>query len=116
MYKRQAIKTALEKKKDVVTANKEIISKHMEELLNIAKENGVTLLFEASVGGGIPIIESIIDTIKINKINKVQGILNGTTNFILSKMTKDEMDFDDVLKIAQDMGFAEADPTADRCV
>ncbi|MGO5358089.1 homoserine dehydrogenase [Anaerofustis sp. LCP19S3_F7] len=108
-----AIKKALMKKKDVVTANKEIISKHMEELLNLAKENGVTLLFEASVGGGIPIIESIIDTIKINKINKVQGILNGTTNFILSKMTKDEMDFDEVLKIAQDMGFAEADPTAD---
>lgn len=108
-----AIKKALQLKKNVVTANKEIISKHMEELLDLAKENGVTILFEASVGGGIPIIESIIDTIKINKINKVQGILNGTTNFILSKMTKEELDFDEVLKVAQDMGFAEADPTAD---
>ncbi|EDS71910.1 homoserine dehydrogenase [Anaerofustis stercorihominis] len=108
-----AIKKALQLKKNVVTANKEIISKHMEELLGLAKENGVTILFEASVGGGIPIIESIIDTIKINKINKVQGILNGTTNFILSKMTKEELDFDEVLKVAQDMGFAEADPTAD---
>ncbi|MCR2033440.1 homoserine dehydrogenase [Anaerofustis stercorihominis] len=108
-----AIKKALQLKKNVVTANKEIISKHMEELLELAKENGVTILFEASVGGGIPIIESIIDTIKINKINKVQGILNGTTNFILSKMTKEELDFDEVLKVAQDMGFAEADPTAD---
>lgn len=107
------IRESLKKGKNVVTANKEIISKHMEELLDIAKENGVTLLFEASVGGGVPIIESIIDTIKINKINKVQGILNGTTNFILSKMTKDEEDFDEVLKVAQDMGFAEADPTAD---
>jgi len=108
-----AIKKALELKKNVVTANKEIISKHMEELLDLAKENGVTILFEASVGGGIPIIESIVDTIKINKINKVQGILNGTTNFILSKMTREELDFNEVLKTAQEMGFAEADPTAD---
>ncbi len=107
------IKMALSSKKSVVTANKEIIAKHFKELLRLAEENNVNILFEASVGGGIPIINSILETIKINKINKIQGILNGTTNFIVSKMTNEEKDFGEILKLAQDMGFAEADPTAD---
>lgn len=114
-YEREydCMKKALMAKKHVATANKEIISRHLEELLSIANENGVNLLFEASVGGGIPIIESIVETLKINKINKIQGILNGTTNYIVSKMTNEEKDFLDVLKTAQEMGFAEADPTSD---
>ena len=114
-YEREydCIKKALKSGKHVATANKEIISKHLEELLNLANENDVNLLFEASVGGGIPVIESIVQTLKINKINKIQGILNGTTNYIVSKMTNEEKDFSDVLKTAQEMGFAEADPTSD---
>ena len=107
------IKRSLSAGKNVVTANKEIIAKHIDELMALAKENGVNILFEASVGGGIPIINSLLETIKINKISKIQGILNGTTNYILTKIQKEKMDFDKVLKIAQDIGFAEADPTAD---
>ncbi|MBE6039130.1 MAG: homoserine dehydrogenase [Anaerofustis stercorihominis] len=107
------IKEALKRKKHVVTANKEVICAHIDELTNLAKENGVKLYYEGAVGGGIPIISSIIETLKINKITKIQGILNGTTNFILTKMSKEKADFAEVLKVAQELGFAEADPTAD---
>ncbi|MDO4288361.1 MAG: homoserine dehydrogenase [Eubacterium sp.] len=107
------IKRALQNKKHVVTANKAVISEYFEELLTIAAENGVILRYEASVGGGIPIIESLKEELKINRVNEVKGILNGTTNFILSKMTEEGADFDDTLKLAQSIGFAEADPTAD---
>ncbi len=107
------IKRALKSGKHVITANKEIISKHADELLALAKENNVMLLFEASVGGGIPIIGSLIEICKINKVSQIQGILNGTTNYILTKMAKENRDFEDVLKEAQQKGFAEADPTAD---
>lgn len=107
------IKRALKSGKHVITANKEIISKHADELLTLAKENNVMLLFEASVGGGIPIIGSLIEICKINKVSQIQGILNGTTNYILTKMAKENRDFEDVLKEAQQKGFAEADPTAD---
>lgn len=107
------IKKALQSKKHVVTANKAVISEYFEELLTIAAENNVILRYEASVGGGIPIIASLKEELKINRINEIKGILNGTTNFILSKMTEEGADFDDTLKVAQSIGFAEADPTAD---
>ncbi len=107
------IKESLKRKKHVVTANKEVICEHIAELTDLANENGVKLYYEGAVGGGIPIISSIVETLKINKITKIQGILNGTTNFILTKMAKEKADFDEVLKIAQELGFAEADPTAD---
>ena len=107
------ITRALKKGKNVVTANKEIVARHIEELLNLADENNVAFMFEASVAGGIPIIGSLLETLKINKVDKIQGILNGTTNFILTQMTQNNEDFDVVLKRAQDLGFAEADPTAD---
>ena len=107
------IKQSLLNKKNVVTANKEIIALHMDELLEIANRNKVKLMFEAAVGGGIPIIASVIETVKLNHITKIYGILNGTTNYILTKMNKEKSSFSEVLKQAQELGFAEADPTAD---
>ncbi|MFZ7121319.1 MAG: homoserine dehydrogenase [Eubacteriaceae bacterium] len=104
---------AMKKGKNVITANKEVVSEHMDKLINTAKENNVSFLFEASVGGGIPIITSLNQTLRINQIDEIKGILNGTTNFILTKMTEEGWSFKDTLKKAQDMGFAEADPTAD---
>ncbi len=104
---------ALNNKKHVVTANKQIISEHMDVLLKTARENNVSILFEGSVGGGIPIIDTMQQLLKINKINRITGILNGTTNFILSQMSQNGSSFDEVLAIAQNLGFAEADPTAD---
>lgn len=107
------IKRFLENKKHVVTANKDLISKHGEELLKIAKENNVKLHFEASVGGGIPIIKSINEYLAGNKIKSIKAILNGTTNFILTKMHKENISYESALKAAQELGFAEADPTSD---
>ncbi len=107
------IKQLLSQGKNVVTANKEVIAPHIDELLKLAEENNVNLMFEASVGGGIPIISSISDILRLNKINKIQGILNGTTNFILTKIAKEKREFDDILSEAQKLGFAEADPSAD---
>ena len=104
---------ALNNKKHVVTANKQIISEHLDELLNTARANDVSLLFEGSVGGGIPIIDTMQQLLKINKINSITGILNSTTTFILSQMSQNSSSFNDVLRLAQEMGFAEADPTAD---
>lgn len=104
---------AMKKGKNVITANKEVVSEHMDKLIKTAKENNVSFLFEASVGGGIPIITSLNQTLRINQIDEIKGILNGTTNFILTKMTEEGWNFKDTLKKAQDMGFAEADPTAD---
>lgn len=104
---------ALNNKKHVVTANKQIISEHMDVLLKTARENNVSILFEGSVGGGIPIIDTMQQLLKINKINRITGILNGTTNFILSQMSQNGSSFNDVLALAQKLGFAEADPTAD---
>ena len=103
---------ALENKKHVVTANKEIIAKNIDSLLEIAKANNVTLLYEASVGGGIPIIKNLKEITLVSNISKITGILNGTTNFILTKMSEG-LEFSDALKLAQEKGFAEADPTAD---
>ena len=106
------IKSSLKAKKHVVTANKEIIAKDIDELLELASNNNVNLLYEASVGGGIPIIKNLKAITTVSHINKITGILNGTTNFMLTKMF-DGCSFDEALKLAQKLGFAEADPTAD---
>lgn len=107
------VKRALESKKHVVTANKDLIAEHGASLLDIANSNGVELRFEASVGGGIPILKSISDCLIGNNISSVKAILNGTTNFILSKMNDEGMQYEDALKAAQELGFAEADPSSD---
>ena len=99
--------------KSVVTSNKELVAQKGLELLEIAEECGANYLFEASVGGGIPIIRPMSQCLAANNIEGVAGILNGTTNFILTKMIEDDMTFEDALKIAQDNGYAEKDPTAD---
>ncbi|MGD6845942.1 homoserine dehydrogenase [Rossellomorea aquimaris] len=104
---------ALHQKKHVVTANKDLMALHGPELLRAASENGCDLFYEASVAGGIPILRSLVDGLASDRITKMMGIVNGTTNFILTKMTKEGRTFDDVLKEAQDLGYAEADPTAD---
>lgn len=107
------VSACLKKGKHVVTSNKELVAKKGFELLTFARENNVNFLFEASVGGGIPIIRPISRCLAGNKINEIAGILNGTTNFILNKMIVDKMDFASALKLAQDNGYAEKDPTAD---
>ena len=104
----QAFKTG----KHIVTANKEIVAKDIDLLVNLSKATGVSIAYEASVGGGIPIIKNIKELKKVNQIKKISGILNGTTNFILTKMFEG-LDFKTALKEAQRLGFAEADPTAD---
>lgn len=107
------IKEALQAGKNVVTANKDLLAEHGGELLDLAGEVKKDLLFEAAVAGGIPIIRPLKQCLAGNYLTEVMGIVNGTTNFILSKMTHEGMDFEDALKIAQDLGYAEADPTAD---
>ena len=107
------ISEALKKGKSVVTANKDLIASYGSELLDLAKENKCDILFEAAVAGGIPIIRPLKQCLAANKIEEVMGIVNGTTNFILSNMTDEGMEFDDALKLAQELGYAEADPTAD---
>lgn len=99
--------------KSVVTSNKEVVANYGDELLSCAKENGVSYLFEASVGGGIPCIRPFFTSLAGETVSKVSGIVNGTTNYILTKMKNDGRDFDDVLKEAQLLGFAEANPAAD---
>ncbi|MEA3424421.1 MAG: homoserine dehydrogenase [Bacillota bacterium] len=107
------IKKSLESGCHVITANKELMAKRGSELLKIAKNNNVLIRYEASVGGGIPLISTINDALVSNKIVRMMGILNGTTNYILTKMTKERIEFDAALKQAQELGFAEVDPTAD---
>ncbi|WP_284645226.1 homoserine dehydrogenase [Paenibacillus silviterrae] len=107
------IEEALRSKKHVITANKELMAKHGSELLRLAKEMGVHLLYEASVGGGIPILGVLSQFLRYNKIERISGILNGTTNFILTKMMLESLDYETVLAEAQALGFAEADPTSD---
>ncbi|MEG1819888.1 MAG: homoserine dehydrogenase [Oscillospiraceae bacterium] len=103
----------LNKGKSVVTSNKELVATKGLELLDAARKNNANFLFEASVGGGIPIIRPISQCLAANEIEAITGILNGTTNFILAKMIKDKMSFEEALKLAQDNGYAEKDPTAD---
>ncbi|HQD72121.1 MAG TPA: homoserine dehydrogenase, partial [Clostridiales bacterium] len=107
------VSACLKAKKSVVTSNKELVAEKGYELLSLAKENGVNFLFEASVGGGIPIIRPISQCLAANEIDEIAGILNGTTNFILTKMFKEGMSFGDALKLAQENGYAESNPAAD---
>lgn len=107
------VKSCLEKGKSVVTSNKELVAKKGAELLAIAKKMNCNFLFEASTGGAIPVIRPMHRCLAGNEISAVAGILNGTTNFILTKMINEQMDFAEALKIAQDLGYAEKDPTAD---
>lgn len=106
-------KACLEAGKSVVTSNKEVVANFGSELLSIAKAHGVAYLFEASVGGGIPIIRPMCNDLSSNNITEISGILNGTTNYILTRMTADGAAFDDVLKDAQNKGYAERNPAAD---
>lgn len=107
------VKTALMAGKSVCSSNKELVAAHGAELLRIARENTVNFLFEASVGGGIPIIRPLNRCLTADEIEEINGILNGTTNYILSKMANEGSDFADVLKEAQELGYAEKDPTND---
>ena len=107
------IKTALENGKHIVTANKELLAKKGEELFNLAEKNNRVVLYEAAIAGGIPIIMPIKTILAGNQINKIQAILNGTTNYILTKMDTDGASYEDVLKEAQELGYAETDPTGD---
>lgn len=109
----ELVKNSLKKGKNIVTANKALIAEHGNELFNIAKENNCSLFFEAAVGGALPIIKLLNDNLSNNNIKKISGILNGTCNFILSKMEEENYDFDKALKIAQEKGFAEPDPYLD---
>lgn len=107
------ILSAISNGKHIVTANKELIAKEGLEIFNIANKKGVNFYFEASVAGGIPIINAIKNSLSSNKILRLIGIINGTTNYILTKMSNEDRDFDSVLKEAQKAGYAEADPTSD---
>lgn len=107
------VKACLESGKSVVTSNKELVAACGAELLKIAGDKNVNFLFEASVGGGIPVLRPIAQCLAANDLYEVTGILNGTTNFILTKMIKESMSFDDALKLAQQLGYAEREPSAD---
>lgn len=107
------VKKALHAGKSVATSNKELVAQHGPELLEIAKNHNVNFLFEASVGGGIPIIRPLNKSLTADEITEIAGILNGTTNFILTKMKEEGLDFETVLKEAQDLGYAEKNPEAD---
>lgn len=107
------LRTALKNKKHVITANKDLLAIHLKLLEDLAEENGVALKFEASVAGCIPIVNAINNGLNANNISKFMGIFNGTSNFILSKMTHEQTTFKDALEEAQRLGFAEADPTDD---
>lgn len=110
---REYMLKAMRRKKHVVTANKLVLATQGEELFETAEKEGVLFYYEASVGGGIPVIREINESLTANKIEKLFGIVNGTTNYILTKMTLEGMDFDEALKEAQAKGYAEADPTSD---
>ncbi len=110
---RTFILQALEKGKTVVTSNKEVVSKHWPAFEHAAKASGAGLYMEATVGGGIPIIRTITDAMQANNITKIMGIINGTTNYILTRMNEAGKTFDEALGEAQQLGYAEADPTAD---
>ena len=107
------VKRCLEAGKSVVTSNKELVAAKGAELLKIAQKNNLNFLFEASVGGGIPIIRPISQCLAANDVVEIAGILNGTTNFILTKMIREQMTFDDTLALAQKLGYAERNPAAD---
>ena len=110
---RELVLTALEHGKHVVTANKALIAEHGMEIFSIASSKGLIVAYEAAVAGGIPIIKALREGLAANQINWLAGIINGTTNFILSEMDSKGREFNDVLAEAQDKGYAEADPTFD---
>ena len=110
---KELVEAAINNGKHVVTANKALIASHGDELFKLAKEKGVQIGFEASVAGGTPVIKALREGLVANKVQWFAGILNGTTNFILSEMSEKNTNFDDALKQAQDLGLAEADPTMD---
>ena len=107
------VKSALQSGKSVCTSNKELVAAHGAELMRVAKENNVNFLYEASVGGGIPIIRPINRSMTSDKIEEITGILNGTTNYMLTKMTEEDLEYNDVLSDAQAKGYAERNPDAD---
>lgn len=108
------VKQSLLSGRHVVTSNKELVATHGAELLRIARQKGVCFLFEASVGGGTPVITPIHQCLAANVVSEIRGIVNGTTNFMLTKMARENMSFDEALKIAQELGYAETiDPSAD---
>lgn len=104
---------ALNQKKHVITANKDLLAEHLEEMEQAAHNNGVSLKYEASIAGGIPIVNALNYGLNANGIGKFMGIFNGTSNFILSKMTHERQSYEEALQIATELGYAEADPTAD---
>ncbi len=110
---RASVEAALKAGKHVVTANKALLAYHGTELAGLADEQGVALNFEAAVAGGIPAIKTIRESLLSNNISRVYGILNGTCNYILTRMQQEGRSFDEVLQEAQDAGYAEADPTFD---
>jgi homoserine dehydrogenase len=110
---REYILGALERGKHVVTANKDLMALHGGEILQKAQEKGCDVFYEASVAGGIPILRALVEGFSSDRITKMMGIVNGTTNYILTKMSQDGADYGDVLKEAQALGYAEADPTSD---
>ncbi|WP_346884134.1 homoserine dehydrogenase [Clostridium sp. UBA4395] len=107
------IKYALTKGKHVITANKAVVARHMKEFIDLANKNKRAFLYEASVAGGVPIVKPLKQQVTLNDIKEINSILNGTSNFILSKMIKENLDFSQALDIAQKLGYAEADPTDD---
>ena len=109
----ELVSRALKAGKHVVSSNKHLICHYFKELHELANENGVTIRFTSSVGGGIPWLFNLKRSIRCDQIDKVSGIMNGTTNFILDAMIRESRDFTDVLKQAQTLGYAEADPSAD---
>ena len=113
MLAKDIIIEAFKAKKSVVTANKALIAKHGVELFQIAKENGVSFLFEAAVGGGIPIVTPLMESLVANTVTEIKGIMNGTSNYILTKMKEENLSFEEALSIASAKGYAEADPTYD---
>ena len=112
-FAKEVVIGALQNGKSVVTANKALMASCGEEVMNLAEEKGVEIAFEASVGGAIPIIVPLKHSLIANRIDSIMGIVNGTTNYMITRMDEDGMSYDDALKEAQEKGFAEADPTAD---
>lgn len=112
-FSRKIILEAMQSGKHIVTANKALLSQHWDEIFVNARKFGVSIYFEASVGGGIPVIQALNEGLAANKIESILGILNGTANYILTKMSKEKMEFDKALKLAQQLGFAERNPSLD---
>lgn len=113
VFARKVIFDSMETGKHIVTANKALLSQHWDEVFTAARKYGVLVYFEASVGGGIPVVQALNEGLSANKIESILGILNGTTNYILTRMTEEKMDFANALALAQKLGFAEQNPVLD---